>query len=430
MFKKLFGNTAEKQPEEMSVSSEVHDIHLSDFAGVEGANENSFAQESMDNIQSPKQDYRSDLEAKYQNHNLVKQNALLRAKVLAVQLPADEKSMRATFENVQRDFNLSDKDISFEHFKLLAQGVDENTYRASLVEEIPSAALERAKEMDATRLEQKSIELLPLEYEYAENQAELRVEMESLDTIEAQRYHEDLHKELQSPFDEYIEIQNELDALNALEVEHDKVLDDVSDQNLSGGFNDKISYLFDNPEQALERADGMMKADDKSAAFEIADPKAGRDALNAFDSDINEGFRATEMQEFILENPELLGENEMLGAQDLVGGDNDLRKSVKRDVARGAISQETIEMQVQEEVGFDAEMQVHQAELEARKQVLFAESGMEIALDVQGQRAALGLDVMEINSPESLQLAVMDMQTVMMERQRNGIEEDYVLDRS
>lgn len=264
-------------------------------------------------------------------------------------------------------------------------------------------------------------------------QKELLGEMQALDLEEAKEYHTNLKESLKSPTDEYLEIQAELDDLNVLETEQQAAVAEIGSQSVGSGFNDKISYLFENPETALNRADKMMEADSLSEEASLADKNAGQDfyqSVEQFGGQKNEAFREKDMESIILETPESLGEADMLGGQDLVGGDNDLRKSAKRDVARGSISQETVELQANAEVGLDEDALLRKAELEEKRDTLLAENGSDIAADITRQRTELGLEPMAINLPESLSLAVQDMQTELEKRQEKSAEMDIAHDMS
>jgi hypothetical protein len=166
MLAKILDRFALKAPKE-EVSSKMETVQVSDFQSPAANDDNASSEgnaQQEQRIQSPSQDYRDELEQKYQNHNTVKQNVLLRAKVSATALPADEKSMRKVFDGVVRDFGLEAEDLSFEHFKLLATDTDEHAFRAALIEELPASKLEMAKNMHPTKAEMKIIDDLPLDY--------------------------------------------------------------------------------------------------------------------------------------------------------------------------------------------------------------------------------------------------------------------------
>lgn len=422
MFGKLFGNTAQKLEDSNQLNAlNSTDVETSASQSIQGKAVNDtvfYSDGDVQRVQSPTQDYRQQLEDKYQNHNIVKQNALLRAKVIGTDFPdvENEKSMRKVFSGVMRDFQLEDGDLSFEHFKLLVTEGDEKDFRSALIEAIPAEKLEQTKNMHPTKAEMKVIDGLTLEYEHADVQNELLAEMSGIDRSEADRYHQHMAEELKSPTDQYLEIEAELDEIGELEVQHEQVVQEVSAQNIGGSFDDQVAYLFDNPQAALDRAGQMMKADSKADAMDFVDGSAGRDALKGFDEGVGETFRDTEMKETISNNFEVLGEANMKGGQDLTGGDNDLRTSIKRDVARGSISQETIGLQASEEVGLDDEALARKAELEQKRDSLLEEHSSEIGSDIIRQRAELGLPSVEINSPESLKAAVVDMQAEMEKR--------------
>lgn len=417
MLSKLLGNTALKTPEKEVFPPDVGTVHVADFDTMQAANGENTHTETQ-KVQSPTQDRRDNLEDRYNNHNLVKQNVLLRAKVNHTELPEahNEKQMRKVFDGVVRDFGLEDGDLSYEHFKLIASDCTEKEFRAELIETLPAEKLEMANNMHPTKAEMNTIESLPLAYEHADIQTEMLNEMQVLDREEAERYHAQLEEDLKSPTDQYIAIQTELDEIGALEEQREQAVQEVSSQSIGGTFDDKVAYLFDNPQAALDRADKMMDADTKVDAMQFVDANAGRDALQGFEEGVDETFRDTDMKSTISGNFEVLGEANMKGGQDLTGGDNDLRKLIKRDVASGTISQETVELQAAEEVGLDEEMLARKQDLETQRDGLLEDHGADIAADITSQRADLGLEPMEINSPESLSLAVQDMQTELEKR--------------
>lgn len=419
MLKKFFGNTALKASKEDVTLQDVETIKVSDFQNPAANDDNASSStgEPEQTLQSPSQDYRDGLEQKYQNHNIVKHNSLLRAKVSRTALPVDEKSMRKVFDGVVRDFGLEAEDLSFEHFKLLATDVDEQSFRAQLIEVLPAEKLEMAKNMHPTKAEMQVIDNLPLEYEHIDVQKELLSEMQVQDLEEAKIYHARLKEDLKSPLDEYLEIQTEIDGISSLEVEHEDAVQDISSQSIGGSFDDKVAYLFDDPQAALDKSDKMISSDSKADAMQFVDARAGRDAIKGFDEGVGEAFREKDMQETITDNFEVLGEANMKGGQDLTGGDNDLRTAIKRDAAKGSISQDTIELQASEQVELDDKDLLRKAGLEQRRDDLLAENGPEIAADITKKRAELGLEPMEINSPESLALAVQNMQVELEKRQ-------------
>lgn len=427
MFGKIFGNTAlkDKTPSDFDVinSVEVKASHQNNFEKNAANDDNYQSNQNDQHVQSPTEDYRTQLEDKYQNHNIVKQNALLRAKISGTTLPVseNERSMRKVFTGVMKDFQLEEGDLSYEHFKLLTAGGDEKSFRAALIEAIPADKLEQTKNMHPTKAEMKVIDSLPLEYEHADVQNELLAEMSVIDRAEADRYHQQMEEDLKSPTDHYLEIEAELDEIDLLEKEHESVVREVSSQTIGSSFDDQVSYLFDNPQAALDRADQMVKADSKVDAMAYIDGNAGKDALKGFDENVGDTFRDTEMKDAISNDFEVLGESNMKGGQDLTGGDNDLRTSIKRDVAKGSISQETVELQVAEEVGLDDEIFARKEELEQKRDSLLEEHGPEIGNDIMRQRAELGLPSMEINSPETLKAAVVDMQVEMEKRKEMQI---------
>ena len=305
MFGKFFGSTVqnlENSNQLNAINSTEIKTSVSQDIQEKAVNDTVFYSDGdVQRVQSPTQDYRQQLEDKYQNHNIVKQNALLRAKVIGTDFPdvENEKSMRKLFSGVMRNFQLEDGDLSFEHFKLLVTEGDEKGFRSALIEAIPAEKLEQTKNMHPTKAEMKVIDGLTLEYEHADVQNELLEEMSEIDRVEADRYHQHMAEDLKSPTDQYLEIEAELDEIGELEAQHEQVVQEVSAQNIGSSFDEQVAYLFDNPQVALDRADQMMKADSKEGAMDFVDESAGRDALKGFDEGVGETFRDTEMKETI-----------------------------------------------------------------------------------------------------------------------------------
>lgn len=170
MFGKFFGSTVqnlENSNQLNAINSTEIKTSVSQDIQEKAVNDTVFYSDGdVQRVQSPTQDYRQQLEDKYQNHNIVKQNALLRAKVIGTDFPdvENEKSMRKLFSGVMRNFQLEDGDLSFEHFKLLVTEGDEKGFRSALIEAIPAEKLEQTKNMHPTKAEMKVIDGLTLEY--------------------------------------------------------------------------------------------------------------------------------------------------------------------------------------------------------------------------------------------------------------------------
>ncbi|MFT7144515.1 MAG: hypothetical protein ACI9TY_000800 [Alphaproteobacteria bacterium] len=407
-----------------NLAESSHEEHF-----VEAANDAQF-------VQSPTADHKDALEERYQNHITVKQSVLLRSKVENSKLPVSEKEQQQAYANICKAFALDQEDLSFEEFKTYAMDVDEGQYRAKIIEGLPKEKLEQAANMNPTKTELDTIDSLALEYEHLDAQQKLFTEIGEMNQIEADLHHEEMLIEDLSPAGEFMSLQNELDDINAMETEHEQVVQETASQSVGGSMEDNIAYLFDNPEKAIRNYHEMQKADTLADITDIAHDKAGADFYQSVENTEQESSITKEGVDQLIQGKarddsyyEILdNEKDMAGDQTLTGADNDLRRAMKVDVSRGSISSETVELQAQELSGLDDETLVRKEELEAVQAALLEERGAEIAGEMSENRADLGLDAMDMKNGDDLATAGREVEAkrAALEQEKEREEEPHM----